>query len=94
MVWHDLIPAQMGLNGTYLLEIRPPKSLPRLSYEFYSFWEEVLANESQALMMHWKYGKKGPPLSVSIEMSFCYLAEGSPGSCGFKFGMFRASSVI
>ncbi|CAK9076132.1 Blue-light-activated histidine kinase 1 (EL360-LOV-histidine kinase) (EL360-LOV-HK), partial [Durusdinium trenchii] len=30
-----------------------------LPYELYSFWEEVLANESQALMSHWKYGKKG-----------------------------------
>lgn len=50
----------------FALEIRPPKSLPRLSYELYSFWEEVLANESQALMMHWKYGKKGPEFPVIV----------------------------
>jgi len=31
----------------------------RLPYELYYFWEEVLANESQVLMSHWKYGKKG-----------------------------------
>lgn len=30
-----------------------------LPYELYYFWEEVLANESQVLMSHWKYGKKG-----------------------------------
>ena len=35
------------------------KSL-RLPYELYYFWEEVLASESQVLMSHWKYGKKGP----------------------------------
>jgi len=34
------------------------KSL-RLPYELYYFWEEVLASESQVLMSHWKYGKKG-----------------------------------
>eukprot|EP00434_Breviolum_minutum_P008629 symbB.v1.2.007608.t1/scaffold467.1/size200107/3 len=30
-----------------------------LPYELYYFWEEVLASESQVLMSHWKYGKKG-----------------------------------
>lgn len=47
----------------------------RLPYELYYFWEEVMANESQVLMSHWKYGKKGPPAAATGSRRVIHLCD-------------------